>query len=203
MRRGENIWARRAGLLVFSALALLSNLGFFLWYRATVADRQKALESQKTAMAKDVAEAEKEASRLAVQRDRLSQVSSAVSEFYASRIGPRRESLAPMVAEIHDVLVKAGVNPSQISYATLPLADLPLVEMTISFSFKKDYSKFKQLVAAFESDPRWIVVRDVGLSRDPDVPGGVSVHLRLVTYFASPEASPIAHPRTVPTGARE
>jgi len=203
MKRGENIWTRRAGLLAVAALALLSNLGFFLWYRATVADRQKSLEIRKAAIANDVAEAEKEAARLVAQRDRLSQVSSAVSEFYASRIGPRRESLGPMVEEIHDVLLKVGVNPSQISYSTVTLPDLPLVEMNISFSFKKDYSKFKQLVAAFESDRRWIVVRDVGLSRDPDVPGGVSVHLRLVTYFASPEASPAAHPRTVPTGARE
>jgi Tfp pilus assembly protein PilO len=203
MRRSENIWRRRAGLLAVAALALLSNLGFFLWYRATVQDRQRSLENRKAALTKDVVEAEKEASRLTVQRDRLSQVSLAVSEFYASRIGPRRESLAPMVEEIHGVLLKLGVNPSQISYATAPLADVPLTEMTVSFSFRKDYSKFKQLVAAFESDRRWIAVRDVGLSRDPDVPGGVSVHLRLVTYFADSEAAPVAHPRTVPTGARE
>ncbi len=203
MRRGENIWARRAGLLTVAAVALLANLGFFLWYRGTSQDRQRILEERKAALSKEAAAAEADAARLSSQRDRLSQVSAAVSDFYANRIGPRRETLAPLVEEIHGVLQKAGVNPSAISYSTSPVNDLPLTQMTVSFSFRNDYAKFKQLVAALEADRRWIVVREVGLSRDNDVPGGVQVHLQLVTYFAGSEAPSGRAPRTVPTGARE
>jgi len=203
MRRGENVWVRRAGLLTVAALAFLANLGFFLWYRGTAQDRQKGLERRKAALTREVAVAEDEATRLSLQRDRLRKASAAVSDFYSRRIGSRREALAPMVEEIHDVLERVGIHPSQISYATTSLTDLPLSQMTVSFSFRNDYARFKQLLSAFESDRKWIVVREVGLSRDPEVPGGVQVHLQLATYFTGPESPTGRAALAVPTGVRE
>ena len=187
MRRRGNVWALRAGLLAASALLLAGNLGFFLWYRGTTQDRERGLEERKAQLTKDVGAAEAEASRLSGQRDRLSQVSSAIAEFYENRVGPRRETLAPLVEDLHTVLRRVGVNTSQISYSIAPVPDLPLMEMRIAFSFRNDYAKFKQLLAAFESDRRWIIVREVGLSRDADFPGGVQVRLQLATYFAGEE----------------
>jgi len=171
-------------LLALSVLFAAGNLAFFLWYRSTTQDRERALEARRAQLAKDVESAQNEAARLSGQRERMSQVSSAISEFYDRRVGARRETLAPVVQEIHTVLRRVGVNPAQISYAMAPVADLPLTEMKIGFSFRNDYAKFKQLLEAFESDRKWIVVRDVILSRDTDFPGGVQVHVDLSTYFS-------------------
>jgi hypothetical protein len=193
----ENIWARRAGLLGLCALLLAGNVAFFLWHRETAQDRERGLESRRVQLEKDAAAAEGEAERLSAQRDRLSKVSSVITEFYEKRVGPRRETLAPLVEDLHTVLRRVGVNPSQISYTIAPVTDLPLTEMDISFSFRNDYARFKQLLAAFESGRRWIVVRDVGLSRDTEVPGGVQVRMRLATYFAGEDKSHRPRPRAV------
>jgi hypothetical protein len=201
MRRSENVWARHAGLLAVSALLAAGNLAFFIWYRGTTQERERALEGRRAQLAKDVEAVGTEAARLSAQRNRLSEVSAAIAEFYENRVGPRRETLAPVVAEIHAVFRRVGVNPSQISYATAPVTDLPLTEMHISFTFKNDYGRFKELLSAFESDRRWIVVREVGLSRDTDVPGGVQVRMQLATYFSG-ELSPRPRAAAVKSAAR-
>jgi Tfp pilus assembly protein PilO len=183
-------WRKRAGLLALAVLLLAGNLGFYLWYRATAQERREAAEARRVALTREVEAREAEASKLAAQRSRLSQVSSAIEEFYGRRIGSRRDTLAAVVSDLHSTLQKSGIAPAQISYTTAPLPNLPLSEMRISFSFRNDYLRFKQFVGAVESGPRWMVVREIGLTRDNDLPGAVQVRMALATYFAADAAAP-------------
>jgi len=184
---GRSLWTRRARVLAAAVLLLLANLGFYLWYRGTAQERKDRMDARRVELTREVDAREREAAKLAAQRDRLLQVSSAIGEFYGKRVGPARDTLAPVVSEIHLLLARAGISPTQITYATLPLHDLPLSEMVVQFAFRNDYARFKQLLQSIETGRRWIVVRDVGLQRDPELPGGVQVRMSLVTYFGGEE----------------
>lgn len=205
MKGRENVWRKRAGLLIVAALFLLSNLGFLLGSRSIRAARKQALEERRAGLTSEVAAREAEAKKLVEQRDRLAQVSSAIEEFYGRRVGSRRETLAPLVEEVHAVMRQAGVSPSSISYATAPVQNLSLWQMSIGFSFQSDYARFKRLLRAFEVNRRWIVVREVSLSRDSEVPGEVQVRLVLGTYFSSDEKPqiPSLFPPSVAAPARK
>jgi len=179
---------RRAAILLFAGIFFAGNVAFWLWYRSTTNDRRVATEARRAALARDVEAKEKEAAGLASQRERLSRVSDAIEEFYGKRVGTSRETLAPIVLELHNILAKAGIAPLTVGYSTKPLGNLPLSEMTISFAFRNDYNQLKQLLVAIESERRWLVVRDIGLNRDRDLPGAVQVHMTLATYFSKPAA---------------
>ncbi|HEX7252189.1 MAG TPA: hypothetical protein VF376_04840 [Thermoanaerobaculia bacterium] len=187
MRGAAGVWARRGTLLAVSGLLLAGNLAFFLWYRSTMRQRQVALESRRAALAKDVEATEAEAAHLGRQRGHLLQVSEALDEFYGQRVGPQRETLAPRIDELHAILRRVGISPSDIRYLSTPVKDLPLSEMKISFSFHNDYDQFKKLLAAFESSKQWIAVRQVALSRDQEAAGSVQVRMELSTYFLEQE----------------
>ena len=192
MKGRENVWRQRAGLLAVAGLFLVANLGFLLGSRSIRAARKQALEDRRASLTSQVAAREAEAKKLNEQRDRLAQVSSAIDDFYGRRVGSRRRTLAPLVQEVHSVLRKAGVAPSSIRYSTASLTNLALTQMSIGFSFKSDYARFKRLLAAFEVNPRWIVVRDVGLSGDSETPGEVQVSLDLATYFSNEDRQTLA-----------
>ena len=198
--------SRRAQILIVAILLLAGNLGFYLWYRATAQDRKDAMEARRTELTRDVDAREREAKKLAAQRDRLSSVSSAIEDFYGKRIGPSRDTLAPVVAEIHLLLQRSGILPTEMSYTTQAMPDLPLSQMLVTFSFRNDYARFKQLLSSIETDRRWIVIREVGLSRDAELPGGVLVRLALATYFAGEDAASGAPPalaaQPIPGAAR-
>lgn len=194
MRGAGAVWRRRAGWLLAAGLFLAANAGFFFWYRGTGQTRQEALEGRRAALSAEVGAAEREAQRLEGQRRRLSLVSAAVEEFYGRRIGTRRATLASIVEEIHATLKRVGIAPSEIGYTLKPMTKLQLLEMDAGFTFAADYQKFKRLLDAFENGPRWIVVREVSLARDADVPGSVQARLTVATYFAEEEADRGARP---------
>ncbi len=200
MRARESIWRQRGGLLVVAGIFFVANLAFLLGSRSITFARRQALEERRTALSRDVTSREAEAAKLGGQRDRLAQVSSVIDEFYGRRVGSRRETLAPIVEEVHAVIQKVGVTPVAISYTTASLKTLPLSQMLIGFHFDSDYARFKRLLAAFESNRRWIVVRDVSLNRKTDSPGDVQVRVVLATYFSGDESVPA--PPAPPSPAR-
>lgn len=187
MKRLGRTWRRRAPLLAACVLFFAANLGFFFWYRGTMRERDLSLEVRRAALAAEVETAEKEAETLAAQARRLSAVSAAIEEFYGRRVGTRRQTLAAVVSELHAILNRVGIAPRDIGYSTTPVTDLPLSRMAIRFGFDADYSKLKSLLEAFEKGRRWIVVREISLARNPEVPGGVQVRVALATYFSDEE----------------
>ena len=202
MRGRREIWVRRGGLLAAAVLFLAANLGFYFAYGSTSRARETSLERRRASLEKDVASREAEAARLSGQRDRLAQVASVIEEFYGRRVGSKRETLAPVVEELHAVLSRVGVSPAQISYATDAVEGLPLSQMLVAFSFRSDYARFKRLLHAFETNRRWIIVRDAALSRDAETPGSVEVRLTLATYFSGEEGEAGESPRPVRVRAR-
>ena len=187
MKNGSRIWARRAGLLAAAGLLLAGNLGFFLWYRGTARDRREALEARRAALEREVQTKEQEAKKLSDDRKHLTEVRSAIDKFYSHSVGLRRETLAGFVDELHSILKRVGVSPSEISYATSVVQDPPISQMLVSFGFKGDYGKFKQLLEALQTNRKWIAVRDISLSQDKDVPGAVETRISMVTYFSGEE----------------
>lgn len=177
-------WRRRAVLLGAAAAFFCANLGFYLWYRSTTSLRAEALKKERSALAEQVAGKERDAEQLKVQRERIAGVSQAIQEFYGHRVGRSRETLAPLVNEMHEIFKSVGIFPAQISYATSAVEKLSLTEMKVSFGYATDYTTFKRLLAAIESGSRWIVVRQFALTRDPSLPSTVQMRMVLSTYFA-------------------
>jgi Tfp pilus assembly protein PilO len=190
MRTLRPLWRRQLPLLAVSSLFAIGNFVFFLTYRSGWQTRREALEGRRDELRHSVQARETEAEKLSTQRERLSDVSSAIEEFYGHRIGPERDTLSGVVGEIHSVLKQVGVSTPQISYSTSPVAKLRLTQMRISFAARCDYARFKRLLRAFETNRRWIAVRGISISRDAEQSGSVTVQLELMTYFAEAEDAP-------------
>ena len=177
-------WRRHAVLLGAAGAFFLGNLGFYLWYRSTTSVRAEALGRERASLAARVAGKERESAQLVTQRERIAGVREAIQEFYGHRVGRSRETLAPLVNEMHDIFRAVGIFPAQISYDTTAVPSVSLTEMRVSFGYSTDYSTFKKLLAAIESGSRWIVVRQFSLTRDPSQPSTVQMRMVLSTYFS-------------------
>jgi Tfp pilus assembly protein PilO len=195
-------WRRRLPLVAAAMLFAVGNFGVFLTYRSSTQTRRASLEARRDELKRGVEAQEAEAARLTGQRERLGGVSTAMEVFYGKRIGRERETLAPVVAEVHAILKEAGVNTPQISYTTVPVMKMPLVQMRISFGVHCDYPRFKKLLRGFEASRAWLVVRDISISRDSGQPGQVQVQVELVTYFAERGEAP-APDKSAPAKAVE
>ena len=203
MSRGIAFQGRALTLLAVAAVFAGGNLAFFLAYRSGSQSRRAALEARRDALKEAVASDETQAERVSGQKERLGGVSEAIEEFYGRRIGTERETLAPVVDEIHAILRETGVQAPQISYTTTAVQKLPLEQMRIVFTVRCDYGRFKQLLRAFEKSSKWIAVREVAINRDTERPGSVQVQIDLVTYFSEgPGSSVVPEAGSAPVAAR-
>ena len=185
-------WNRRMPLALGALVLAAANAVIFLGYRSSTNERRAALEARRDDLARTVASREAEAEKLSTQNQRLSGVSEAMEEFYGHRIGTQEETLAGLVADLHAALKEAGIETSQISYATAPVVKLPLTRMRVTFGVKSDYGRFKKFLKILETGRRWIAVESVAIRRDTEQPGSVYVQMELATYFADREPSPSA-----------
>lgn len=195
MKSRVSVWRQRAVLVASCGLFLIANAAFLIGFRSITAKQAQALENRRSTLMREVAASEAEAAKLGSERDRLSKVSSVIEEFYGRRVGSRRETLAPVVEEIHTVMRRVGVAPKSISYSVASIKSLPLSQMVIAFGFQSDYARFKRLLSAFEGNRRWIVVREIGLNREGETPGEVQVRMVLATYFTTDDAPEPGVPR--------
>ena len=181
-------WNRRMPLALGALVLAAANAVIFLGYRSSTTERRAALEARRDDLARTVASREAEAEKLSTQNQRLSGVSEAMEEFYGHRIGTQEETLAGLVADLHAALKEAGIETSQISYATAPVVKLPLTRMRVTFGVKSDYGRFKKFLKILETGRRWIAVESVAIRRDTEQPGSVYVQMELATYFAEPSS---------------
>ena len=181
-------WNRRMPLALGALVLAAANAVIFLGYRSSTNERRAALEARRDGLARTVASREAEAEKLSTQNQRLSGVSEAMEEFYGHRIGTQEETLAGLVADLHAALKEAGIETSQISYATAPVVKLPLTRMRVTFGVKSDYGRFKKFLKILETGRRWIAVESVAIRRDTEQPGSVYVQMELATYFAEPSS---------------
>lgn len=190
MKLQLDIWRERIWLVGPAVLFFLANLVFFLGSRAVDASREAGLRRNLSAARQRFTAAQQSVRQAGTEQEHIEDVQKAAEEFYGKQIGTVDQTMARTVQEIHDVCRKANVRAHQISYGVIRMSKVPLLEMTIDFAVDGDYATLRQLLKGFEEDPRWLVVREVQLSRKGETVGEGNVHLKLVTYFYQDRSAP-------------
>ena len=190
MRLHFNIWRERIWIVGPAAVFFLANLAFFLGSRAVDASREAGLRRDLSAARQRSAAADQSVRQAGTEQEHIDDVRKAAEEFYGKQIGTVDQTMARTVQEIHDVCRKSNVRAHQISYSVAKMSKVPLLEMSIDFTVDGDYATLRQLLRGFEEDPRWLVVREVQLSRKGETVGEGNVRLKVVTYFYQDRSAP-------------
>lgn len=187
MKFEASLWREKAWIVAPAVLFFAGNLAYFLAGRAVDRSRAETLERTKSSAATRFEAAEQDKARARTEADHIEDVRRAEKEFFGTRVGTLEDSVASLVEDIHRVCEKAGPVPHQISYGVRDRPNVPLQEMTISFGVDGNYTTLRRLIAGFENDRRWIVIRQVGLSRRGETTGEGDITLSLATYFFQPD----------------
>ncbi|MGH9440736.1 MAG: hypothetical protein ACRD16_00515 [Thermoanaerobaculia bacterium] len=183
MKFEPSLWREKIWLLAPAILFFLANLVYFLAGRAVDASRSEALIRSRDNARSRVEAAIQAEKKAAADAERVEKVRRAEEEFFGKRIGTLNDTIAATVADIHRVSRNANASPHAITYSVAMRRNVPLTEMSISFGVAGDYRTLRRLLQSFENDSRWIVVRQVQLSRAGETVASGNIHLSLSTYF--------------------
>ncbi len=183
MKFEPTLWREKAWIIAPAVLFFLANLVYFLGGRAVDASRSEALTRARNDARSRLESAQQAQKKAVSDAGRVEAVRRAEEEFFGKKIGSLNDTVAATVAEIHRVCRSANVAPHAISYAVADRKNVPLTEMAISFGVSGDYATLRRLLHGFENDPRWVVVRQVGLTRAGETVAAGNIRLNLATYF--------------------
>jgi hypothetical protein len=176
-------WRSRAGLFLVLGALLVANVGVLVAYRLLYDARFHALSETRDALTKRRDETKAAALKALETEKRLAALQKDLEVFHQDVLGARKEKLAPLIERIYAITGKAGFSPSTISFAEdgVPGAQ----RLALTFAIQGPYKDIKKLLHAFESDPGFLVLEQVGVATDDNQPDVLRIALTVAHYFRS------------------
>jgi hypothetical protein len=186
-------------VLGFGALAL---------YQIRYSGRVEALDSR-------LEETRGRASALAARRAELDGAvrraeanRQALAALYQGPLGPERDRLTRIIAEVKQLAARAGMRPDAISYPVEEIKDYSLVKKSVVFGVGGSYGELRQLINFLELSSSFLTLEQVSLSEAAGE--NLAIRLQIATLFADerprPERRPVRRPKkpaATPTRASE
>ena len=174
-------WRNRAVLFLVIGLLLAANFAVLVTYRIFYDARFHALSETRDDLTKRRDEASAAAAKVVETEKRLGELQRALEVFHRDVLGARKEKLAPLIENVYAITAKAGLSPSQISFAedAVPGAE----RLALTFNIQARYKDVKKLLHAFESDPGFLVLEQVGVGTDDNDPDMLKIALTVAHYF--------------------
>jgi hypothetical protein len=174
-------WYGRLKILALLVVVILADVAVLISYRGFADQRVAALEEDR----KDL-EAKRDAAQQTVQRldgsiKKLEVLQDGLERFYTVTLGSRKERLAALIDEIHDITRKAGLVPDAIAYSEQGSPGGETIHL--SFSVTSSYPDVKRLLATFESSARFLVVDSFTIGVDQTGSDLITVGFALSHYF--------------------
>lgn len=182
---------RRLLLVWLPAVALcLIAAAVFLWQSSESGGRNSQLRNR-------VAELEGELARLqAMQRatggdrERVAQLDEQFGALYGNVFGSLDERLTSILREVGAATRGAGLLPGAYTYSASKDQKSGFIRFGIQFSVEGEYHQIRQLLAALQSSPEFLVVQGLSLSGDEDpVSRELSISLRITTFVTEADES--------------
>jgi Tfp pilus assembly protein PilO len=180
-----SMWRRRLGLWLPALLFFLLNVGAFLLYRSSYADKTAGLEGRIRGREGELASLRERSDEVARLVGQANQRRDQLQELYRDRFSTRRERLTQIIEEVRELADQAGLEPQAISYPEEEIAGYALVERSFVFNVEGSYQQLRRFVNFMELSPSFLALRKIQMAGDPGAPGAdLRINLTLSTLFA-------------------
>lgn len=110
-----------------------------------------------------------------------------VRRFYRTVIGPREQTMLPVLAEVDRLARELRLEPGPQSYDASPLDDGPVVRFRISMPVSGAYGQVVALLDRLERSEHFLTVDEISLRERPqNGAGAADLSLTFSAYFKAP-----------------
>ena len=179
---------RRDGRVIVTTLllALLANLGAYLFLVLPRERETEALRSERDNFEADFTAAKKRADSVRAAFEHISGAEKGLDTFYNDLLGTKQKKMVEIQREITKICQQFSIEPTEVHNDTQELIDMRVERFTFSLPLQGDYQNLRQFINRVESSDNFLLVESVSLSGTKE--GGSQLALKVVvaTYFDAP-----------------
>jgi Tfp pilus assembly protein PilO len=162
-------WAAPLALVVVAGAALLV-------YQLRYSGRVAALDSRLERTHAQLASLSARRTELEHSVERARGNREALQALYRGPLGPERDRVTRMIAEVKQLAGRAGMRPDAISYPTEEIKEYNLVKKSVVFGVGGTYDGLRQLIDFLELSSSFLTLEQISLG---EASGGASLAIRL------------------------
>ncbi len=177
-RRLTAVWLPAVALCAVTA-------AFYVWQTSESGGRRAQIRGEIDDLEQQTALLEQMQQAAASDRETVIEIDRQFVLLYSEVFGHLDERLTRILRAVGSATREAGLLPSTFSYTAAKDQTTGFTRFGIRFSVDAEYQQIRQMMAALQSSPEFLVVENLNLSGDEDpVSRELSISVSIATFLA-------------------
>lgn len=182
-RRLLAVWLPAVALCVVSAIV-------FVWQTSESGGRRTQVRNQIDELEREIARLERLRQAAASDREALVEIDRQFDVLYNETFGDLDRRLTRILRAVGSATREAGLLPGTFSYTATENSTTGFIRFGVRFSVDGEYGQIRQMLAALQSSPEFLVVENLNLTGTEDpVSRELGISVNIATFLAEADAS--------------
>ena len=182
-------WRRLLPIWLPAVLIAVSSVALYVWQTSDRVGRAAQLENQIVTLEREIARLEGLRDRAAEERQLDVDIENEFRRLYGDVFGRLDERLTRILRGIYAATRDAGLNPGSFAYKLDDKGLSGAERFTISFAVAGEYPQVRQMLAALQQSPEFLVVDSIQFTGEAEaVTRHLAITVRVSTFVS--EADP-------------
>ncbi len=195
-------WRRLLPIWLPAVMLAVASVALYVWQTSDRVGRAAQLETQIETLEAEIARLERLRGQAVAERQLVEDVEAEFRRLYGEVFGRLDERLTRIMRAIYSATRDAGLNPDSYAYK-LDDKDLSGAQrLTISFAVAGEYAQVRQMLAALQASPEFLVVDSIQFSGEAEaVTSRLGITVRVSTFLSEADPEQLRRLTGAVTGA--
>lgn len=162
----------------------------YVWQTSESGGRRAQIRNQIEELEEEIGRLERIHLATASDRETVEEIDRQFAVLYNDVFGNLDQRLTRILRAVGTATREAGVLPSSFNYSADDDQETGFIRFGIRFSVDAEYRQIRQMLAALQSSPEFLVVEDLNLTGDEDpVSRELSISVNISTFLAEADAA--------------
>jgi Tfp pilus assembly protein PilO len=172
------VWLPTVILCVLAAAA-------YAWQTSETGGRSALVKNSVNDLEQEIARLEGIRDQAGQERAEVAEINEQFEHLYGQVFGDLDERLTRILREVGSATRSAGLMPSRYGYSAEEDRKHQYIRFTIQYSVIGDYSQIRQMLAALQSSPEFLIVEDIAFSGEEEATSqNLAISVQVATYVA-------------------
>ena len=178
-------WRRLLAVWLPVVVLCVVSAGFFVWQTSESGGRRNLVRNQIEDLEAEIARLERMQAEAAADRASVAQINSQFDLLYNQTFGDLDQRLTGILRAVGSATREAGLLPETFSYSANDNRATGFIRFGIRFSVDAEYEQIRQMIAAVQASPEFLVIEDLNLVGDEEsLTRDLSISVTLATFLA-------------------
>jgi Tfp pilus assembly protein PilO len=178
-------WRRLLAVWLPVVVLCVATAAFFVWQTSESGGRRTLVRNQIEDLETEIARLERLQVAAVSDRETVAEINSQFDLLYNQTFGDLDQRLTGILRAVGSATREAGLLPETFSYTATDNRTTGFIRFGIRFSVDAEYEQIRQMIAAIQSSPEFLVIENLSLVGDEEsLSRDLSISITLATFLA-------------------